>query len=105
MAVRVPIPTVSLVDFVFESEKETAADCGHRSCSTASKGEMKGILGYSNEPLVSRDHQGTKFSSVVDSLSTTAIGGNMIKVVLWYDNEWGYAERTIDMTKYIADRM
>jgi len=105
MAVRVPTPTVSLVDFVFESEKETTVEEVNAALKAASEGEMKGILGYSDEPLVSRDHQATKFSSVVDALSTTAIGGNMIKVVLWYDNEWGYSERTVDMAKYIADRM
>ncbi|MBU1446433.1 type I glyceraldehyde-3-phosphate dehydrogenase [Patescibacteria group bacterium] len=105
MAVRVPTPTVSLVDFVFEAAKNVTAEEVNAALKAASEGELKGILGYSEEPLVSRDYQGTKYSSVVDSLSTMAIGENMVKVILWYDNEWGYSERTVDMAKYIADKM
>lgn len=105
MAIRVPTPTVSLVDFVFEAAKDVTAEEVNKALKDASEGELKGILGYSEEPLVSRDYQGTSYSSVVDALSTTAIGGNMIKVILWYDNEWGYSERVIDLTQKIGDQL
>ncbi len=105
MAIRVPTPTVSLVDFVFEAEKDITTEEVNTALKAASEGELKGILGYSEEPLVSRDYQGSHYSSIVDALSTTTIGGNMVKVVLWYDNEWGYSERVIDLTQKIGNQL
>jgi glyceraldehyde 3-phosphate dehydrogenase len=66
---------------------------------------MKGILGYSEEPLVSMDYRGDSRSSIIDALSTMVIEGNMVKVVSWYDNEWGYSNRIVDLVNYIAERM
>ena len=71
----------------------------------ASETEMKGILGFSEEPLVSIDFRGDERSSIIDAMSTMVIEGNMVKVVSWYDNEWGYSNRLADLTKYVADRL
>ena len=102
-AVRVPVPTVSLVDVVFEVEKETTAEEVNKVLKEASEGKLKGILGYSEEPLVSSDYVGDPRSSIVDGLSTMVIG-NMVKVVSWYDNEWGYSERVLDLVKLVANK-
>lgn len=102
-SVRVPVPTVSMVDVVFEVEKGTTAEEVNSALKKASEGEMKGILGYSEEPLVSKDYQGDPRSSIVDSLSTMVID-NMVKVVAWYDNEWGYSERVVDLTSLVANK-
>ncbi|MDX1436413.1 MAG: type I glyceraldehyde-3-phosphate dehydrogenase [Anaerolineales bacterium] len=96
-AVRVPTPTVSLVDFVVELEKPATVEALNAAFKDCADGPMKGILGYSEEPLVSMDYKGDPRSSVVDGLSTMALGGNMAKVVTWYDNEWGYSVRTADL--------
>jgi glyceraldehyde 3-phosphate dehydrogenase len=103
MAMRVPTPTVSVVDVVFEIEKEATAEEINRALREAAEGELKGILGYSEEPLVSVDYRKDPHSSIVDALSTMAIG-NMVKVVSWYDNEWGYSTRVVDLIKYIAEK-
>ncbi|SHJ98950.1 glyceraldehyde-3-phosphate dehydrogenase (NAD+) [Hathewaya proteolytica DSM 3090] len=104
LAVRVPTPTVSLTDLVCEVTKETTAEEVNAAFKNASEGELKGILGYSEEPLVSCDYRGDERSSIVDGLSTM-VSGKMVKVVAWYDNEWGYSNRLADLTKYVADRL
>lgn len=102
-SVRVPVITGSMVDVVFEVEKSTTAEEVNKYLKEASEGELKGILGYSEEPLVSTDYIGDGRSSIVDALSTMVID-NMVKIVSWYDNEWGYSNRVIDLAKYIATK-
>ena len=102
-SVRVPVPTVSMVDVVFQVEKETTAEEVNKVMKEASENELKGILGYSDEPLVSSDYVGDPRSSIVDGLSTMVIG-DMVKVIAWYDNEWGYSERVVDLAKLIATK-
>ena len=104
MAMRVPTPTVSIVDFVVEVEKEVTTESLRAAFAVAAKGELEGILGYSEEPLVSTDYKGDPRSSIVDGLSSMALGGNMAKVVTWYDNEWAYSVRVADLIKYIAEK-
>ncbi|KJS19084.1 MAG: glyceraldehyde-3-phosphate dehydrogenase [Clostridiaceae bacterium BRH_c20a] len=101
-AMRVPTPNVSVVDLVVEVEKETSVEEVNRVLKEVSEKEMQGILGYSEEPLVSKDYNGDPRSSIVDALSTMVIGGNMVKVISWYDNEWAYSCRVVDLAKYIA---
>ncbi len=103
-ALRVPTSTVSIVDFVAETEKATTVEEVNAAFKAAAAGSMKGILGYSEEPLVSMDYKGDPRSSIVDGLSTMVIGGNMVKVVAWYDNEWAYSVRVCDLVKLIADK-
>ncbi len=103
-AMRVPTPTVSVVDLVVELEKEASVEEVNAALKEASEGKMKGILGYSDEPLVSIDYKGDPRSSIVDGLSTMVID-NMVKVVSWYDNEWGYSERVIDLAKLVANNL
>jgi glyceraldehyde 3-phosphate dehydrogenase len=103
-SLRVPTPTVSVVDFVALVEKEVTADEVNAAFKTAAAGPMKGILGYSEEPLVSMDYKGDPRSSIVDGLSTMVIGGTLVKVVAWYDNEWGYSVRVVDLAKLMADK-
>lgn len=105
MAVRVPTPTVSMTDLVCELEKSATAEEINAAFKRASEGELKGILGYTDEPLVSMDFKGDERSSIVDGLSTMVMDGNLVKVVSWYDNEWGYSNRLADLTKYVADRL
>ena len=102
-SVRVPVPTVSMVDVVFEVEKPTTAEEVNKLLKEASENELKGILGYSEEPLVSSDYVADPRSSIVDGLSTMVID-NMVKVVSWYDNEGGYSERVIDLAKLVATK-
>ncbi len=103
-SVRVPVPTVSMVDVVFEVEKATTAEEVNKLLKEASENELKGVLGYSEEPLVSSDYVGDPRSSIVDGLSTMVID-NMVKVVSWYDNEGGgYSERVIDLAKLVATK-
>jgi glyceraldehyde 3-phosphate dehydrogenase len=101
-ALRVPTATVSLVDFVVELEKPATVESVNAAFKAASEGAMKGILGYSEEPLVSIDYKGDPRSSIIDSLSTMMMGENMLKVVTWYDNEWGYSVRTVDLAVLMA---
>jgi glyceraldehyde 3-phosphate dehydrogenase len=100
-ALRVPTPTVSIVDFVGELEKEATAEQVNDALRAAAEGEMKGILGYSEEPLVSMDLKGDPRSSIVDGPLTNIIDDNMVKVVTWYDNEWGYSCRVVDLAEYL----
>lgn len=104
-SVRIPTPTVSLTDLVCELKKTVTVDEINNAFKVAADGELKGILGYSDEPLVSIDYKGDDRSSIVDGLSTMVIEGNMVKVVSWYDNEWGYSCRTVDLINYVAERM
>jgi glyceraldehyde 3-phosphate dehydrogenase len=104
MAIRVPTPNVSLVDLVVELEKEATAEEINQSFKEASEGELKGILAYTEEPLVSIDFNGTFFSAIVDGLSTMVIEKRMAKVLAWYDNEMGYARRIVDLLQYMKEK-
>jgi glyceraldehyde 3-phosphate dehydrogenase len=104
MAVRVPTPNVSLVDLVVETEKPTSIEAVNAAMKAAAEGEMQGVLDYCELPLVSKDFNGSPASSTFDSLTTNVIGGNMVKVLTWYDNEWGYSNRVYDLVRYIADK-
>ncbi len=102
LAVRVPTPNVSLVDLVVETEKATSVEEVNAAMQAAANGPLKGILDYCTEPLVSCDFNGNPASSSVDAATTTVIGGTMVKVMSWYDNEWGYSNRIIDLVKLMA---
>jgi glyceraldehyde 3-phosphate dehydrogenase len=102
MALRVPTPNVSLTDLVVQLSRPASAQEVNEAFEEASKGSMKGIIGYSNEPLVSSDFNGITASTVVDALSTMSIGDDMVKVLGWYDNEFGYANRLVDLAAYVA---
>ncbi len=104
MAMRVPTPTVSVVDLTCELEKSTTADEINKVLREAAEGELKGILNYSNEELVSIDYKMDPHSSIVDGLSTMVMDGKMAKIVSWYDNEWGYSTRVVDLVEYIASK-
>ncbi len=101
-AVRIPTPNVSLTDLVCELKTKVTVEEVNAALKEASEGSMKGILGYSEEPLVSVDYKQDPRSSIIDGLSTMIIEDNMIKVVSWYDNEWGYSCRTVDLVNYVA---
>jgi glyceraldehyde 3-phosphate dehydrogenase len=104
MALRVPTPTVSIVDFVAEVEKSTTVEAINAAFKAAAEGPMKGILGYSDEPLVSMDYKGDPRSSIVDGPNTMVMGGTQVKVLAWYDNEWAYSMRICDLAKLMADK-
>ena len=104
-AIRVPTSTVSLIDLTVEVERETTTDELRRVFKEAAEGQLKGILGYSEEPLVSVDFKGDSRSSIVDAEYTQVMLGNMVKVVAWYDNEWGYSVRLVDLANYVAERL
>ena len=99
---RVLKPNVSVVDLVAELGKEASVDGVNVALKKASEGELKGILGYTEEPLVSVDFNGTELSSVVDAPSTAIIEGKMVKVLSWYDNEMGYSARMVDLARFIS---
>ncbi|HLE23565.1 MAG TPA: type I glyceraldehyde-3-phosphate dehydrogenase, partial [Anaerolineales bacterium] len=101
-SLRVPTPTVSVVDFVADVERSTTAEELNAAFEKAANGPMKGILGITREPLVSSDFKGDDRSSIIDGLSTMVMGGTMVKVVAWYDNEWGYSVRTADLAARMA---
>jgi glyceraldehyde 3-phosphate dehydrogenase len=103
-AMRVPTPNVSVVDLVAEVEKETTLEEVNNAMKEAAAGPLKGILGYSELPLVSMDYNGDPRSSIVDGLSTMVMEGNMVKVISWYDNEWGYSNRVVDLISYLVDQ-
>ncbi|GLI36573.1 type I glyceraldehyde-3-phosphate dehydrogenase [Geobacter hydrogenophilus] len=102
MAIRVPTPNVSVVDLVVTLSKKADADKVNAALKKASKGSLKGVLGFSEEPLVSIDFNGNALSSVVDAGCTKVIEGNMVKVLSWYDNETGFSHRVVDLMKLIA---
>jgi glyceraldehyde 3-phosphate dehydrogenase len=101
-AVRVPTPNVSVVDLTFTSEKPVTKDSINAALKAASEGPMKGILGYETNELVSSDFKGNKLSSIVDSPLTKIVGNNMAKVISWYDNEWGYSNRVVDLVSFLG---
>jgi len=103
-AMRVPTPNVSVVDLVVELKTDATVDEINNALKEAAEGPLKGILGYSEEPLVSSDYNGNPASSTIDALSTMVLEGNMAKVVSWYDNEWGYSNRVVDLCHYVAQR-
>jgi glyceraldehyde 3-phosphate dehydrogenase len=102
IAVRVPTPDVSIVDFVAVLGKRTSAEEVNAAFKRAAAGPLKGILGVTDEPLVSADFMGDRHSGIVDLLLTKVIDGNLVKVIAWYDNEWGYSCRLVDLAKFIS---
>ena len=102
MAIRVPTPNVSLVDVVFQVEKATTKEEVNQVLKEAAAGPLKGVLAVSDEPLVSCDYIMNSYSSTVDALMTTVIGGTLVKVLSWYDNEWGFSSRVVDLVRKIA---
>jgi glyceraldehyde 3-phosphate dehydrogenase len=105
LAYRVPTPTVSIVEFVALTERDTTPDEVNDAMRRAAAGPMKGILAVTDEPLVSMDLKGDEHSSIVDSLVTMVVAGNLVKVAAWYDNEWGYACRVADLAAYVASKV
>ncbi|CAK9331040.1 type I glyceraldehyde-3-phosphate dehydrogenase [Thermoanaerobacter kivui] len=105
LAMRVPTPDVSVVDLVAEVEVPVTVEEVNAALKEASETYLKGILGYTEEPLVSMDFKGDDRSSIVDASLTMVIDGTMVKAVSWYDNEWGYSNRVVDLAKYIAERL
>ena len=103
MAMRVPTPTVSVVDLTAELDKQVTVEEVNAALKAASEGNN--VLGYSDEPLVSIDYRKDARSSIVDGLCTLVMEGNLVKVVSWYDNEWGYSNRIVDLAKYVAERL
>jgi glyceraldehyde 3-phosphate dehydrogenase len=104
LSLRVPTITVSVVDFVANVRKETTKEEVNAAFKQAAAGSLKGILDYTDEPLVSMDFRGDSHSAIIDGLSTMVTGGNMVKVIAWYDNEWGYSCRIADLTDFIAQK-
>jgi glyceraldehyde 3-phosphate dehydrogenase len=104
MSLRVPTITVSVVDFVATLRQETTREAVNDAFKQAAAGPLKGILDFTEEPLVSMDFRGDSHSSIIDGLSTMVVGGNMVKVIAWYDNEWGYSSRIADLTHFIAEK-
>jgi glyceraldehyde 3-phosphate dehydrogenase len=104
ISVRVPTPNVSLVDVVMELEKETTTEEVNKALKDSANEELSGILAFSEEPLVSSDFRRNPNSSIVDAEYTKVIGGNMVKILSWYDNEWGYSCRVRDLVKFIAEK-
>jgi glyceraldehyde-3-phosphate dehydrogenase (NAD(P)) len=102
IALRVPTPNVSVVDLVAQVEKPAIAEQVNAALKAAAEGPMKGVLAYSDLPLVSIDYRKTDESSIVDSSLTMVMGGDMVKVVAWYDNEWGYSQRVVDLAELVA---
>lgn len=104
IALRVPTPNVSIVDLVVQVEKTTFAEQVNEVLKDASENSLKGILKYCDLPLVSSDHAGTDESSIIDSALTMVMGGDLVKVVAWYDNEWGYSQRVVDLAELVAEK-
>jgi glyceraldehyde-3-phosphate dehydrogenase (NAD(P)) len=104
IALRVPTPNVSVVDLVAQVEKGTIAEQVNDVLKEASVGSMKGILAYNDLPLVSCDYRATDVSSIVDGSLTLVMGGDMVKVIAWYDNEWGYSQRVVDLAELVASK-
>ena len=104
-SLRVPTATVSVVDFVAMLNKPTSVDAVNEEFKKAAAGNLKGILDYTDEPLVSSDFRGDAHSSIIDGLSTMVMGENMVKVIAWYDNEWGYSSRVADLTNFVGERL
>ncbi|WP_144817796.1 type I glyceraldehyde-3-phosphate dehydrogenase [Enterobacter sp. DE0047] len=104
-SLRVPVPVVSIVDLTVTLKRDVTVDeVNDAFRQAAAEGPLQGILGYSDEPLVSSDYQGDPRSSIIDGLSTLVIGGNLVKILAWYDNEWGFSNRLVDLAKLMAQR-
>ena len=103
LALRVPTPTVSIVDLVVQLERPADADAVNAAFQEATRGALRGILDYTEEPLVSSDFKGSDRSAIVDGASTLALPGNLVKVLAWYDNEWGYACRLADLAAHLSE--
>jgi glyceraldehyde 3-phosphate dehydrogenase len=103
-SLRVPTPAVSVVDAVFEIKKNATKEEINDALLKASQGPLKGILGFSDEPLVSLDYKGDPRSSIVDGMSTMVVEDNLIKVLSWYDNEWGYSHRVVDLIELLIEK-
>ncbi len=104
-SLRVPTPTVSVIDFVAITERPVSAESANEALRAAADGPMQGLLGYTEEPLVSMDFKGDPRSSIVDAASTMATGEKMLKIIAWYDNEWGYSCRVSDLAAFMAERL
>ena len=104
LSIRVPTPTVSVIDLVVRTERPVTAETANEALEAAADGPMRGILGVTHEPLVSQDFRGDERSSIVDALSTMTMGDRMLKVVSWYDNEWGYSTRLVDLCGFLAEK-
>ena len=102
IAIRVPTPTVSLVDFVADVGRNVTVDDVNKAYADAAEGRLKGLLQYCTEPLVSSDFKGSPYSAIFDSMSTMVMDNNMVKVLAWYDNEWGYSCRLADLAALVA---
>ncbi len=103
-AMRVPTPNVSVVDLVVNVEKSTSVEEVNAAFKKAAEGELKGVLEYTEEPLVSKDFNGNPHSAIVDALSTMVMDGNMVKAIAWYDNEWAYSTRVVDLALFMAKK-
>ncbi len=104
-SLRVPVPVVSIVDLTVTLKRDvTAEEVNAAFREAAASGPLQGILGYSDEPLVSSDYRGDPRSSIIDGLSTLVIGGNLVKILAWYDNEWGFSNRLVDLARLMAKR-
>jgi len=104
-SLRVPTPTVSVVDFTAELERPATAEELNAAFRAAAAGPLQGILGVSDDPLVSSDFRGDARSSIIDAACTMSMGGTLVKVIAWYDNEWGYSCRVADLVGYVAARL
>jgi glyceraldehyde 3-phosphate dehydrogenase len=104
-SLRVPTPTVSIIDFVAVTTRPVSAESANATLKAAADGPMRGLLGYTEEELVSMDFKGDDRSSIIDAASTMVTGGNLLKVIAWYDNEWGYSCRVADLAAFIAERL
>lgn len=105
MALRVPTPNVSLVDLVIDIEEDVTIEEVNALFKQASEGSMRGIIQYSDEPLVSIDYTTSTYSATIDGLSTMVMDNNKLKIIAWYDNEWGYSKRVVDLVSYVGYKM
>jgi len=105
MALRVPTPNVSLVDLVVDLKKEVTEAQINNAFNHAAKNDLDGILSYNEEPLVSIDYTTTEYSSIIDGLSTMVMDDRKVKVLAWYDNEWGYSKRVVDLVKFVGEKL
>merc|ERR1712139_430238 len=105
IALRVPTPNVSIVDLVVRVSKKTSKEDVNAAVKAAAEGPMKGIINFEEQPLMSSDFKQTDYSNSVDAALTMVMGGDLVKVVMWYDNEWGYSQRVIDLTAIVAEKM
>jgi glyceraldehyde 3-phosphate dehydrogenase len=104
-SLRVPTPTVSVIDFVAITERPVTAESANEALRAAADGPMQGLLGYTEEKLVSMDFKGDERSSIIDADSTMVTGDRLVKIIAWYDNEWGYSCRVSDLAAFMAERL